>query len=136
MRRVARPLLYIGIVLMVLGLAKIHAAYIGDYALHSTEPRRLAWTLAYLGMLIVASYGAGLPDLPRTRRQALTSSIVAPAAAAGTISVVQLVTGDALLPRFVVFGSALLLIPWNLFCIAIARGGRNRSERRDRVALV
>jgi lipopolysaccharide/colanic/teichoic acid biosynthesis glycosyltransferase len=87
-------------------------------------------------LLIVASYGAGLPDLPRTGRQAVTSAVIAPAAAAGVMSIVQLLTGDALLPRFVVFGSALLLVPWNLFCIAIARGGRNRGERRDRVALV
>src|SRR3954452_17060250 len=136
MRRVARPLLYLGIVAVVLGLAKIHAKYIGEYGLHSTEPTRLAWTLAYLGLLVVASYGAGLPDLPRTGRQAITSAVVAPAAAAGCISVVQLLTGDALLPRFVVFGSALLLIPWNLLCIGIARGARTRDERRDRVALV
>src|SRR4051794_2188239 len=136
MRRVARPLLYLGIVAIVLGLAKIHAKYIGDYVLHSTEPSRLAWTLAYLGLLVVTSYGAGLPDLPRTRRQAITSAVLAPLAAAGCISIVQLLTGDALLPRFVVFGAAVLLVPWNLACIAIARGGRTRDERRDRVALV
>ncbi len=64
MRRAARPLLYLGTVAIVLGLAKFHARYIGHYVLHSTEPARLVWTLAYLGLLILASYGAGLPELP------------------------------------------------------------------------
>src|SRR5438552_148504 len=117
MRRAARPLLYTGIVAVVLGLAKVHAAYIGDYVLHSTEPRRLVWTLGYVAILGVASYAAGLPDLPRSNRQAATSAFAAPIAGALTMSLVQLIAGDALLPRFVVFGSVLLLIPWNLLCV-------------------
>jgi lipopolysaccharide/colanic/teichoic acid biosynthesis glycosyltransferase len=136
MRRAARPLLYLGTVSIVLGLAKIHAAYIGDYVLHSADPARLVWTVAFLGLLIIASYAAGLPELPRSGRQALTSAVVAPAAAALTVSVVQLIAGDSLLPRFVVFGSAAALMPWNLFCVAIARGARVRGEQRDRIVLV
>lgn len=136
MRRAARPLLYVGVVAIVLGLAKVHAAYIGHYVLHSTEPRRFAWTFGYVGMLLLASYGAGLPDLPRSARQALTSSLFAPVGAAAAMSVVQLAAGDALLPRFVVFGSVVLAVPWNLVCVAISRGGRSQEERRDRVVLV
>ena len=136
MRRVARPLLYVGTVAIVLGLAKIHARYIGHYVLHSTEPTRLTWTLTFLALLLVTSYGAGLPEMPRTRRQAITSAVIAPVGAALVVSTAQLVTGDALLPRFVVLGSAALLVPWNLFCVAIARGGRLRGEARDRIALV
>src|SRR5436190_12375752 len=136
MRRAARPLLYLGTVAIVLGLAKVHARFIGDYVLHSTDPARLVWTFAFLGLLILASYAAGLPELPRTGRQAFTSAAVAPATAALGISFVQLLAGDALLPRFVVFGAAVLLVPWNLLCIAIAQGARARGERRDRVVLV
>jgi lipopolysaccharide/colanic/teichoic acid biosynthesis glycosyltransferase len=136
MRRAARPLLYLGTFAIVLGLAKVHAAYIGDYVLHSADPARLVWTVGFLGLLVLASYAVGLPELPRTGRQALTSAAVAPASAALAISVVQLVAGDALLPRFVVFGSALVLVPWNLVCVSIARGARVRGEQRDRVVLV
>jgi lipopolysaccharide/colanic/teichoic acid biosynthesis glycosyltransferase len=136
LRRVARPMIYLGVVASVLGLAKIHARYIGHYVLHSTQPSRVTWTIAYIGILVLASYGAGLPDLPRTLRQAVTSSVAAPVAGALTISVVQLLAGDALLPRFVVFGAALLLIPWNLLCTALAHSGRARGERRDRILLV
>jgi lipopolysaccharide/colanic/teichoic acid biosynthesis glycosyltransferase len=49
---------------------------------------------------------------------------------------VQLVTGDALLPRFVVFGSAAAVVPWSLVCWTLSKGGRVRAESRDRVVLV
>jgi lipopolysaccharide/colanic/teichoic acid biosynthesis glycosyltransferase len=128
--------MYAGLVVIVLGLAKIHARYIGHYVLHSTEPSRLVWTIAYVGLLVVAAYGAGLPDLPRSGRQALTSAVVAPIGAAAAISLVQLLTGDALLPRFVVLGTAALAVPWTLLCVKVASGGRLRAQLRDRVVLV
>jgi lipopolysaccharide/colanic/teichoic acid biosynthesis glycosyltransferase len=136
MRRAARPLLYAGTVAIVLGLAKIHARFIGHYVLHSTEPSRLVWTVGYILLLMVATYGVGLPELPKTTRQAVTSSLLAPLSAAGVLSLVQLVVGDSLLPRFVIFGTVVLLVPWNLVCVGIARGGRSQGERRDRVVLV
>ena len=59
MRRLARPLLLVGIASAVLGLSKAHAnAY--DY----TSSFRFAWSLAYIALLGVSCYGAGLPDLP------------------------------------------------------------------------
>ena len=136
MRRAARPLLYLGIAVMVLGLSKIHAAYIASppYVFHTST--RLAWSLAYIVLLGLAAYGLGLPDLPRTPRQALLSAIGAAAGGALAISVVQLVVGDALLPRFVVFGSAILLVPWYLVCAAIATDGGARAAGRDRVLVV
>jgi lipopolysaccharide/colanic/teichoic acid biosynthesis glycosyltransferase len=128
--------MYAGLVAIVLVLAKVHARYIGHYVLHSTEPSRLTWTLAYVGLLVVAAYGAGLPDLPRSGRQALTSAVVAPIGAAAVVSMVQLLAGDALLPRFVVFGTVVLAVPWCLLCVKVASGGRTRAELRDRVVLV
>ena len=136
MRRAARPVLYLGIVAVVLGLSKIHAAYIANppYVFHSSS--RLAWAMAYIVLLGLAAYGLGLPDLPRTARQALLSAIGAAAAGALAMSVVQLVAGDALLPRFVVFGSAILLVPWYLVCAALATDGGARAAGRDRVLVV
>ena len=120
----------------MLGLAKVHARYIGHYILHSTEPSRFTWTIAFVGLLCVAAYGAGLPELPRTGRQAVTSSVLAAVAAAASVSLVQLVFGSALLPRFVVFGSGVLAVPWSLLCVALAEGGETRAAARDRVVLV
>ena len=53
-----------------------------------------------------------------------------------TISIAQLVVGNALLPRVVVFGSAVILVPWYVVCTIIATGGEIRAEERDRVVVV
>jgi len=136
MRRAARPLLYLGIAVVVLGLSKIHARYVADppYSFHGSS--RFAWAVAYIVLLALAAYGVGLPDLTRTARQALLSSLAAAAGGAFAISLVQLIVGDALLPRFVVFGSAVLLIPWFLFCARFATDGGTRAAGRDRVLVV
>jgi lipopolysaccharide/colanic/teichoic acid biosynthesis glycosyltransferase len=52
------------------------------------------------------------------------------------MSLVQLFVGDALLPRFVVFGTALLLPDWYRLCVGFSAGGRARAEARDRVAVI
>src|SRR5438128_10387363 len=104
MRRAARLLLYAGTAAAVLGLGKYHAAEIGHYDL--TNSSRFAWSFAYAGLLGLAAYGVGLPDLARTRRIAAVLAVTSAVAAAAGISLVQLVVGDALLPRFVVFSAA------------------------------
>ena len=134
MRRFARPLLYLGVAGVVFGLALAHATWIGHYDFTGTS--RFAWTVVYALLLCTTAYGFGLPDLPRSRRSVLSSSVGAAWAGAGAMSLVQLFVGDALLPRFVVFGSALLLPDWYRFCIRLSAGGRARAESRDRVAVV
>jgi lipopolysaccharide/colanic/teichoic acid biosynthesis glycosyltransferase len=57
-------------------------------------------------------------------------------AAAMAISLLQLVTGSALLPRFVVFWSAWFLVPIYVVCAMLAAGGRSLGEERDRVVAV
>src|SRR3546814_3083885 len=106
MRRAARPLLYAGVLVVVFGLAQVHARYIGHYSFTGTF--RFGWTITYAAILCVCAYGFGLPEVPRTKRAMLGSAVGAAFAGAATISLVQLFAGDALLPRFVVFGSALL----------------------------
>jgi lipopolysaccharide/colanic/teichoic acid biosynthesis glycosyltransferase len=133
-RRLARPLLYLGVLVVVGALAKVHAAWIGHYDL--TGSARFAWTLAYVGVLCATAYGFGLPEVPRTRRAAVAASVGASFSAAAVVSVLQLVMGDALLPRFVVFGAAVLLPDWYRFCTRVAAGGRLRAEARDRVLVV
>src|SRR5689334_14053449 len=113
LRRVARPLFFVGCVVIVFGLGRIHSSR-ESYDL--TNSFRFAWEITYAVLLLVAAYGSGLPDLVRTRRQAVGSAVAAPLAAAMAISAIQLVTGDELLPRFVVFGAALLMVPWALVC--------------------
>ncbi len=136
MRRLARTLLVVGAAASVVGLSKVHAAWVAPEAYDYTGSSRLGWSLAYIGLLYLAAYGVGLPDLPRTRRAGLVASVQAAVLAALGISAVQLLTGDALLPRFVVFGAALVVVPLGTAANALARRGSDRAEQRDRVVLV
>jgi lipopolysaccharide/colanic/teichoic acid biosynthesis glycosyltransferase len=52
------------------------------------------------------------------------------------ISGVQLVLGSLLLPRFVVFGAAAILVPGYVLCAAVVGDGRRVHEGRDRVLVV
>jgi lipopolysaccharide/colanic/teichoic acid biosynthesis glycosyltransferase len=117
-----------------LGLGKYHAAYIGHYDF--TNSFRFAWSLFYVVLLCLAAYAVGLPDLTRGSRSAVVSALASSAVAALAISLVQLLVGSSLLPRFVVFGAAIILVPWDVACSILATGGRTRAEDRDRVVAV
>src|SRR4051812_36671441 len=97
LRRVARPLFFIGCVVIVFGLGRIHSS---RESYNLTNSVRFAWEVTYAALLLIAAYGAGLPDLVRARRQAVASAVAAPLAAVLAISAIQLVAGDELLPRF------------------------------------
>ena len=143
MRRGARALLYLGTIAIVMAVGKYHAAAIGEYDF--TGSSRFAWSLAYAALLALAAYGIGLPDVPRTNGSRLASAVGAAAAAAVGISLAQLAGGSALLPRFVVFWSAVLLVPIYVACSLLAArgatpgraqgpgGGDRRSGRGGRV---
>jgi len=133
-RRVARVLVYLGAAGAVLGLSKYHAAYIGHYDF--TNSFRFAWSFAYIAMLALAAYGVGLPDLPRSTRSAVLTALASTGAAAIGISLVQLLVGSTLLPRFVVLGSAVVLVPWYVACSVLASGARTMQEARDKVVAV
>jgi exopolysaccharide biosynthesis polyprenyl glycosylphosphotransferase len=133
-RRLARLLLIVGIPAAVFGLSKYHAQFVGHYDF--TESFRFAWAITYCGILLVVCYGLGLPDLPRSLASGFLTSIVATGVAALAISSVQLLVGDALLPRFVVFGTVLLVVPLATLCVGLSSMGHEASEDRDRVVIV
>lgn len=132
MRRLARLCMVAGIAATVLGLSKLHAVRHG-YVFHGSF--RFGWALTYAALLGVAAYAAGLPDLTR-RHRLLMPSIAAVSSAAVAISLAQLAVGSAVLPRVVVFGSAVLLVPWFVLCGMVCSNGRIREETRDRVIVV
>ena len=134
MRRVARPLLYVVTVATVLALGQLHASYVGYYDF--TASNRFTWVLAYAGVLCVAAYSVGLPDLPRSARGSLLASATAVGVSAVGVSLVQLLAGSLLLPRYVVFGGALALVPAYMAIAAIAGSARGRAEDRARVLAV
>jgi lipopolysaccharide/colanic/teichoic acid biosynthesis glycosyltransferase len=135
MRSAARWALYLGIAGVVVGLSLAHARLIAEPPYDYVSTSRFGWSLVYMGVLAIVAYGLGLPDVPSSPRQALGTSLGAAVAAAVGMSVVQLLVGDALLPRFVVFGSAILLVPWYVLCVGLAGGGTGGAAR-DRVLVI
>ncbi|MCB1271869.1 MAG: hypothetical protein KDB31_10620, partial [Microthrixaceae bacterium] len=136
MRRTARVLSYGGGAFTVVCLSLLHARVIAENTYTFTGSSRFAWAVGYSVALGITTYAVGLPDQPRTARQAAWLAFLASAVAALAVSVPQLILGDALLPRFVVFGAALLLVPWQVAVNAMARGNRTRAQEKDRVLLV
>jgi lipopolysaccharide/colanic/teichoic acid biosynthesis glycosyltransferase len=133
MRRLARPLLLLGTVLVVLGLGKAHAV---AYAYDFSASFRMPWSLAFVVLLALSAYGVGLPDLPQSRRGAALAAGASLAVATLGISAGQLFLGTAVLPRFVVFGTAAILMPFFALCATLARDGHARDGQRDRIVAV
>ena len=133
MGRVGRTATYAGAAVCVVGLSKAHAI-VHEYSWSGSS--RFAWSLGYVALLCLAAYSVGLPEQPRTRLGALRSALIATAAAALVMSGIQLFAGDALLPRFVVLGSAIVLVPWFVLCAALEQDAEGRAGERDRVIVV
>jgi exopolysaccharide biosynthesis polyprenyl glycosylphosphotransferase len=131
--RLARIALYLGTAVCVAGLSKAHAV---AHAYSWSGSSRFAWSLGYVLLLSITAYGFGLPEQPRSRRAALVAAAGATVTAAVSVSVLQLFAGDALLPRFVVLGSAVILVPWYVLCSFLARDAHTRASARDRVLVV
>lgn len=136
MRRLARLLSYGGSAAAVLILSVVHARYVADVGYDFTNSSRFTWAIGYSVLLELTAYSVGMPDQPRSMRQAFQLSFIAVAVAVVGVSIPQLAIGDALLPRFVVFGSAIVIIPWQVLLNAMSRGRTRRAQRRDRVLLV
>ncbi len=122
----------LGTLSAVFGMAKLHAL---THVYLFTASDRLLWAFAYVGVMLVAAYATGLPSLSPSRNKLL---VAAGAAGLGAtlMSLVTLVAGGQLLPRFVIFGAAAVATPWYVLCAVVAEGGRQRAEARDRVIVV
>lgn len=129
MKRAARLLVPLGVLVVVLYAGEKHARTRGQYQVSW-------WTAAFVGLLCVSAYAVGLPDGPRTIRSAVGESVGAVVVAALGISAAQLTLGSQLLPRYVVAFSAVGLVPWFLACTVVANGGRKQERGHDRVLLV
>jgi lipopolysaccharide/colanic/teichoic acid biosynthesis glycosyltransferase len=66
--------------------------------------------VVFIGCLELAVYVMGLPVTPRSAVGALWSSTGAVLAGTGAVSVLQLIVGSALLPRFVILATIVVLI--------------------------
>ena len=131
--RWGRIALYAGIAAAIVGFSKAHAV---AHSYSWSGSSRFAWSVAYTVFLGLNAYAFGLPDLVANRRRAWTAAIASAASAALVVSAVQSLVGDAYLPRFVVLGAAVVLVPWYVLCSVLTGDTRARVGERDRVVVV
>jgi lipopolysaccharide/colanic/teichoic acid biosynthesis glycosyltransferase len=133
MRNVTRLVMVLGIAAVIGAFSKAHAA---SHSYDFTDSSRFGWAVAFAAVLSATAYVAGLPELPRRRGAIALTSALAAGTGALAFSAIQLLVGNALLPRSVVFATTATLIPWYGMCALLASDGRSRDEARDRVVVV
>lgn len=97
---------------------------------------RFGWLVVFTALLLVAFYAAGLPESAPRFSEALVRSFAATLVAAGAVSVMALVVGQALLPRFVVFLAVALLTPAVAVAARTMSGGSARRDAAERVLAI
>ena len=113
-QRNSRWLLVLGLIGLVALFTFAHATRLASTPYNPIGTSRFPWTLVFTGTLITAAYGVGLPDLPRSRLGNIGLSLTAIASATVVVSLIQTVFGSALLPRSVLFGVGLTMLPWSV----------------------
>ena len=136
MRSLVRFGVFAAPLVVVATLGELHAHLIGHYSFTVDNTHRLVWTALYVVLLEISVYAAGIPDAPSSWGSAAWTSLGAVLGAAVVISLVQLASGSSLMPRVVIFGSALVLIPiLTLLCMAEGKA-RIAAAGADRVVAV
>lgn len=123
---------YLGVAMTIYGLCWVHSTFRDPK--WATDP--LGWPLVYVGLLVLAAYALGIPDVVRDSWQGLLAAIAAVLSATLALSAAQLVVGAGLLPRFVILGAAVVIIPWFAACEAMARHRGANERRADRLVVV
>ncbi len=134
MRGLVRLAVIAAPIAVVLTLGEIHAHLIGHYAF--TGGDRFAWTVAFIVVLEVTAYAFGIPDGPGSVSSAVWTSFGAAGSAAVVLSLVQLASGSSVLPRVVVLGTVVALVPILALLCVLDRQARLHGTGTDRVLAV
>ncbi|MEM9200651.1 MAG: sugar transferase [Actinomycetota bacterium] len=135
-RRLSLVFMYAGIAGTVFGASKIHASVIASPTYDFTASFRFRWAVAFCVLISAAAYAVGLPDVPRRARQVLAASVGAVMAGTAGIAIAQSFVGDAVLPRFVLVGAGVALVPVLSLSNLVARGGNARARALDRIVVI
>lgn len=118
----------------MVSIGEVHAHLIGHYRF--TELPRFAWLVVFVALLLVSCYAAGLPEQAQRFSSGLVRAFAATVLSAGAVSVMALVVGSPLLPRFVVFLSVAVLTPLVALASRAASGSERRRDAAERVLAV
>jgi lipopolysaccharide/colanic/teichoic acid biosynthesis glycosyltransferase len=134
MRGAIRWLMVLAPVAVVLWFGELHARLIGHY--HFTGSSRFGWTIAFVVLLELGAYATGLPDAPATTTSAFWTAVGAVGAPALVISLSELLLATTVLPRAVVAGSSLVLVPVYTAVAVLQRRSRRTGVDTERVLAV
>lgn len=113
-QRNSRWIFVLGLIGLIAMFTVMHAFRLAPTPYNPVGTSRFPWTLLFGGSLVAASYGVGLPDLPRSRSGAVALSLTSFVIATVAVSLIQTALGSALLPRAVMLGVGLTQMPWTL----------------------
>lgn len=134
--RVGVLLFYLGVPAIVLALHQLHASVVAVPRYDLASVGQFGWDALYTGLIALAAYALGLPEQPRNLTSAMLRSATAGALGALSISVIQLLLGSRVLPRFTILGAVLLLVPWGAFCNWLVGGRAFAASAGTRVLVV
>lgn len=134
--RIGVLLFYVGIPTIVLALHQLHASFVAVPRYDLASVGQFGWDALYTGIIALAAYALGLPEQPKNLVSAMLRSAMAGALGALVISVVQLLLGSRVLPRFTILGAVLLLVPWGALCNWVVGGRTFGTEVGTRVLVV
>ena len=120
--RIARLVLIIGIPAIIFGLYALHASVVAVPTYDFISKAQFGWAALYAALLYLSAHALGLPDLAKNAQSGAWLGATAALLGAASISLVQFVLGSGLLPRFVVLGSAVLMVPLSAGAARIANG--------------
>lgn len=132
MKLFSRVLFYFGSFGLVLTTGLLHANR-NNYSVTGTF--RFPWLIAFSLLISILAYGLAVPDAGRPARGARLT-FTACLASLIAISVAQLLLGTPLLPRFVLFGSTLVMPLLGGATSGFAGLGKRRQAARDRVLAI
>lgn len=134
--RVGVLLFYLGVPAIILALHQLHATAVAVPRYDLASVGQFGWDALYTGLIALAAYALGLPEQPKNLASAMLRSAMAGALGALSISVVQLLLGSRVLPRFTILGAVLLLVPWGAFCNWVVGGRAFGTSTGTRVLVV
>jgi len=121
-------------VVVLAGAIVFHAKFIGHYGVFD-EPR-FVWELVLTVLVLLGSYAAGVTEDGLSPGNRLLRSAAAVGTAVVAVSVVQAVSQEPLLPRFVLAMCIFLVIPAQTFMAAEGERSRQLHSAQERVVAV
>lgn len=125
-----------GIAGIVFGARTAYIEVFGPARYGTSNTASLPWWIALVALLVAASYGLGLPEMPRRRGEALLRSLGAVAVSMGAVSLVQLLTADNVFPRSTVLLASTLVPLWSIITWNLWADLHSWSTSKDRVLLI